>query len=241
MTASTLLEVVVGSQAHRLAREDSDWDYRSVYQVPTEEFLKVGVEKVRDTVWNEGKEEDATGWEVGHFLNLAIHSNPTILEVFVAPSRVWHEKCDACGVLHTVFYNHQELRDLFPYVWSAEGVLNAFTGYGHNQRKKFFDKTTTAYRRPKYAVAFLRVLYQGTMLLGTGNLPISMVYTPVYETLLKWREGDFTLGEVIDVTAEWEEKIRAAYMENHSINPKVTDLDKVNEFLVRLRKNGFTN
>ena len=115
----------MGSHAHGLAIETSDYDYRGVFVAPTRDFFSLGGKPV-DTNWIEGEKEDDTSWEIGHFLKLAIHSNPSILEVFVAP------------VVESTPEGEQ-LRALFPYVWSSKKVYNSFLGYSKNQQKKMLE------------------------------------------------------------------------------------------------------
>jgi predicted nucleotidyltransferase len=214
-----ILKVLVGSQAHGLATQESDFDYRGVYIAPTSEILRIGGE-VHDTSWIEGK-EDNTSWEVGHFLKMATKSNPTILETFLSPV----EETDFWGI---------ELRALFPHVWNSSDVVNAFIGYGQNQRKKFLDEKDA--RPPKYAAANARVLYNAYELLTTGTFTIRIADTPVGETVRKFKEGKFKFGEVIDFCREWEQKVREAYKENPN---KETNLEAVNEFLLKVRKHNW--
>lgn len=212
-----ILKVIVGSQAHGLATPESDFDYRGVFVLPTSEILKLGG-KVSSTSWIEGKDDD-TSWEIGHFLNLATHSNPTILETFLAP--LVSEETDEVGL---------RLREIFPYVWNSNDVLNAFRGYGINQRKKMLDDKDK--RGHKYAAAFLRVLYQGVQLLETGTFDVDFRNTAVYDTLVKWKSGEYYPGEVIDECHSWLALLENAYKNNPD---KQTDLDAVNEFLLSVR------
>src|SRR2546429_619841 len=119
---SLILKTIVGSQAHGLANENSDYDYRGVFVVPTSEILRIGG-SVKETNWIEGNEDD-TSWEIGKFLLMATKCNPTVLETFLAPVKTSSPLGD-------------ELRTLFPHVWNSNDVKNAFIGYGINQRKKF--------------------------------------------------------------------------------------------------------
>src|ERR1035437_2558917 len=114
-----ILKVIVGSQAHGLATDESDWDYRGVFVVPTVEILKIGG-NIKNTNWIEG-DVDSTRWEIGHFLNMAVHCNPTVLETFLAP------KVDINAANWTdenVIDWGEELRKLFPYVWNSNDVKN---------------------------------------------------------------------------------------------------------------------
>ncbi len=70
MEQNIILKVLVGSRAHGLHTEESDYDWRGVFVVPTEEIFKVGA-KIKDTNWIEGKEDNTT-WEIGHFMNMAV-------------------------------------------------------------------------------------------------------------------------------------------------------------------------
>lgn len=231
----TILKVIVGSQAHGLATPKSDFDYRGVFVVPTREILSLGNTKM-NTNWNEGSNDD-TSWEIGHFLNLATHCNPTILETFLAPVvDGWHCEFDAQSM--RVRHNWtEELRDLFPYVWNTKDVMNAFIGYGLNQRKKFFDNKDK--RASKYAVAYLRTLYQGWELLAFGTFTIKVSETEIGETLKRWKsmtpkeilEGHG--GEVISECLKWEKRLRDMY---EATPKKETDFEKINEFLLKVRK-----
>lgn len=218
-----LLTVLVGSRAHGLSNDDSDYDYRTVFVQPTSELLKVGG-VVHKSSWREADETsriDDTGWEIRHFLELATHSNPTILEVFLAPI----ESATADG---------ERLRALFPHVWSGEAAKNAFIGYGLNQRKKFLDNKDK--RRAKYATAYLRTLIWGTELLTTGTFTVRIAYQADKGILLRrYRDGDFEVGEVIDTCLHWQELLESAW-DQSPYKFKVPDMDKINEFLLDLRR-----
>ena len=233
MKDNTILRVLVGSRAHGLSTPSSDYDWRGIFVTPTEEILKLGTRK-QQTNWIEGKEDD-TSWEIGHFLNLATHCNPTILEVFAAPgwnmSFVGGDRVPYPKEVTRRYYFGLKLQGLFPYVWNSKGVMDAFVGYGLNQRKKFLDDKDV--RPAKYAVAYLRTLYQADALFKSGTLVVDMRQSPIYETLVRWKQGHWDYGEVIQLTREWEKKVRTTY----DLYPKHTaDLDKVNEFLLKVRR-----
>ena len=209
----------MGSQAHGLANKDSDFDYRGVFVQPTAEILALGPKR-NHTSWIEGNIDD-TSYEIGHFLFLATKSNPTILEVFLAPI----EEADDIGM---------EMRSLFPHVWDSTDVRNAFIGYGLNQRKKFLDNKDN--KREKYAAAYLRVLYNAYELLKTGTFTVRIADTPVGETVRKFKSGDFTVGEVVQITSEWQIKVEEMYEKSEK---RVPDKDKINEFLLKVRRENW--
>jgi hypothetical protein len=185
-----IYKVLVGSQAHGLATPESDYDYRGVFIEPTSELLKIGG-SVKQTHWAEGLKDD-TQWELGHFLQMATKCNPTILEMFVAP------------VIETTLAGN-ELRNLFPYIWNKKDVYNSFRGYGMNQRKKFLDNKDN--RARKYAVAYLKSLYQACVLLSTGIFSIDMRDTPIFEKLKAWKANNYLLGDVMQTCFEWDNKL----------------------------------
>lgn len=234
--ARLLLRVLVGSRAHGLSDDTSDYDFRTVYAVPTSLLLSVGETPSGGrpdlTVWQEkkvGEDQDVTGWEIGHYLSLALRCNPTILEVLAAPPMLLPSVDSADDVRRMQRYG-AGLQRLFSAIWTPHRVHDAFVGYGVNQRKKFLDGKDK--RRAKYAVAYLRVLFQADTLLRTGVLPISMIGTPVEGILRRWRTGVFTLGEVVDQTDAWTDRVDRAL----AASPvRVPNLTVVNEFLLSVR------
>lgn len=224
MNKIQILRTIVGSQAHGLATPKSDFDYRGVFVIPTSELLSLGG-NVKTTSWIEGSDDD-TSWEIGHFLNMATHCNPTVLETFLAPRERFmgaqETRTDKLG---------RELQELFPHVWNSTDVKNAFIGYGLNQRKKFFDNKDS--RAPKYATAYLRTLYNAYELLSTGTFNVNLEKTPVYELCKQFKAGDYTPGEVINECFKWETEVLKAYKANPD---KKSNLEPVNEFLLKVRK-----
>lgn len=260
-----ILRVILGSHAHGLATPESDHDYGSVFITPTSELLKIGG-IVKTVEQKENDNDDNTVWELGHFLQLAIKSNPSILEVFNAPivckhfpNGMWHE-----GELSQT---GQKLRALFPSIWSSKGVYNAFLGYSHNQHKRMFDdKEEFSKRRGKYAVAHLRVLLQGIELLTTETLSVRVkdyylddgfhLHLPPWA--VEWLENEKgylekqaeswvaylreiktqnpPIGNIIDTAAYLKDELRKAYEANPNHE---TNLDEVNKFLLQTRKENW--
>ena len=213
---TTILKVLVGSQAHGLADEDSDRDYRAVYVDPTSEILSLN-HKYKGNSWIEG-DEDNTAYEIGHFLHLATKCNPTILEVFKAP------------VVEANF-SGRELRELFQYIWEPTRAFDAFTGYGFNQRKKFLDKKDD--RQNKYAVAYIRTLYNLNELLMDGDFSVDLSKNHALLSMLKrYRNGEYTMGDIIDHSEDLIE-ISREVLEKCDHEPNI---EKVNEFLIDVRR-----
>lgn len=211
-----LLKVIVGSQAHGLSTPESDFDYRGVFVMPTSEIIGLGG-AIKHTNWIEGNVDD-TSFEIGHFLFLATKCNPTILETFLAP------------VVETT-PEGDELRSLFPHLWNSKAVMDAFCGYGMNQRKKFLEEKDG--RPHKYAAAYIRSLYNAYELITTGKFTVKIADTEIGDLCRRFKNGDYTFGEVIDQCRSWEQKVREAY---EKCPKKEADLAPVNDFLLRVRK-----
>ena len=226
-----ILKVLVGSRAHGLHRADSDYDYRGVYVASTSQLLKIGGGGYKPTSWLEGDKEDDTSYEIGHFLHLATKSNPSILEVFAGPTI--EDGTTPLGM---------ELRELFPFIWDSRRVVDAFGGYSLNQRKKFLDdKYEFRSRKWKYACAYIRTLLQGIHLLNTGEMTIGVSTWPENrnwrDRLLEVKQGKWSVGKVVDTAEQLRvglydafERAQEQGRENH------TNLDKINEFLLKVRK-----
>tara|TARA_Y100000034_G_scaffold98409_1_gene120532 strand:+ start:1163 stop:1699 length:537 start_codon:yes stop_codon:yes gene_type:complete len=177
---------------------------------------------------------DDTSWEIGHFLHLATKSNPTILEVFGAP--LFDPPKD----------NHlaEELRALFPHVWSTRSVWNAFSGYARNKwRKVETDKydVNTSNSMDKNALATARVLYQGRHLMDTGKMRVKLPEEFRDEQILMREEmekGRVTLGEILDYIEELKKQFWNACDARGW--DKTSNLEPVNEFLLKVRKEFWT-
>jgi hypothetical protein len=222
-----ILKVLVGSRAHGLHNDDSDYDYRGVYVTPTKEILSLNYQ-YKGSHWFEGK-EDQTTYEIQHFLELALHCNPTILEVFVAPT--WG--CNP-GVRIDTTYG-RALRGLFPYIWEPKRAFDAFTGYGLNQRKKMLDNKDN--RSRKYAVAYLRTLWNLYDLLTEGTFKLQVTNEAFKQELLEIKNGAgwLNIGYIINraetLTNLAEERLRFCKQK--------ADPDKVNQFLIKVREDYF--
>jgi predicted nucleotidyltransferase len=230
-----ILKVLVGSQAHGLANEDSDHDYRAVYVNATTEILSIG-HTYKGSHWVEGENVDQTAYEIGHFLKLATKCNPTALEVLRAPVIESHAKDIAVEAFRGSYPDYvkfdvgKELRDLFPYIWNPKDAFNAFVGYSSNQRKKMLDKKDN--RGPKFACAYLRTLYSLNELLEFGTFDLEVKDQTLKNLLIEIRNGEFKPGQVIDI-AEGYIEIAKMLRDQSTQEP---DLDKVHDFLMKVRK-----
>jgi hypothetical protein len=102
--------------------------------------------------------------------------------------------------------------------------------YCDNQRKKMLEKKDG--RPAKYAAAYLRVLFNLCELLEQGTFHVRIAETAIGEMLRRIKEGDYRLGEVIDVGEYWaEEAARRLHACSQEARPDVAEA-----FLLRLRR-----
>ena len=227
---TVVLRTLAGSRAYNLHTEDSDHDYHEVAVVPTADMLRTGAVKPDKLLhWDESDDNDCQRWEIGHFLRLALRCNPTILETFAAPITVGGDT--RVGL---------EMRGLLPHVLSQKAVRKAFLGYATNQRAKLFkkpDDPTLAKlgdRALKFAQQYLRVLMTGERLLRTGELVIDMQKINCAGFLKGIKEGDYTLGYLIDRAVDWECEFFRAY--DKRMLPEEPDVAAVDDFLLKVRR-----
>jgi len=221
-----LVTALVGSHAHGLDRENSDKDYRSIYIKPTSDILSLPFSTTYGSHdFNKGN--DVVAYEIGHFLSLAIKSNPSILEIFAAP---W--EYEKSNVLNTVKYGY-ELRKLFPYVWSSKYVYDAFSGYSYSQRKKMVDiSSLNSSKQFKLGATYLRILLLGIELLSYGILNIK-ISTEWITPLRQIRNGEWSTEKILDTGSILQNSFETAYKLNPS---KEVNLDPINTYLLDIRK-----
>lgn len=214
----TIFKVLVGSKAHGLSNEESDSDFRAVFITPTEEFINLnGQPKL--TSWIEG-EEDNTAYELKKFLNDSIAGLPNTIEMYFAP------------VLE-ITPEGQELLDLFPYVWDKQKVYDSFVGYAENNLKKMLENKDG--RENKYAGFIIRILWNLICLLRDGDLDVSLNDNEFIKfALLEYKKVDHKLdhGQVVNRMRNMIEQSKELLAK---CNQK-PDLNKVNEFLIKIRK-----
>lgn len=230
-----ILHVLVGSQAHGTADEDSDRDERCVFVRPTETFFQFdsrGNPKGKDTVWIEDHEtQDLTGWELGRFVKLALHCNPTILEVLWAP------------LISNVSYLGTELRQHRHLFLDRHRIHDAYLGYSNNQRKKMLEQPEVAWTRRnwKFAETYLRVLYQGEWLLTHDELPVDLSteeHEEMRDLLIRTKRGAVSAGAVVDYARSLIRRLERAYLASTRERNDET-LAELNTWLGRVRKESW--
>lgn len=217
----TILKVVTGSIAQNLLTPTSDVDIRSIYVVPTSDILSIG--HYQKFIEAKSGDMDDFSWELGHFIDLALKCNPSVLEAF------------KCPVLAST-KEGRELINLFSHFLNRTKIYNAYLGFAISQKKKLLSPDTHEARKPKAAAHYLRLLWQGYNLLLTGNL---VVDTVDYPTSLRGQILELKLGKGSREEAVRRGEIleKALYGVSHSTrisdNPDTT---KINKWLLGIRR-----
>jgi len=218
------MRALVGSRLHGLDTPISDFDYKTVFIETTSNILALPEHQPSDP------KDPADTWELARFLHFALRSNPTILETFKATFTTENENwCE-------------ELRSLFPDVWSSKLVFHSYRGYAQSQRKKLLENDEAlsngnveldTIRKRKSSAAWLRMLYNGYELLQTGDFTARIADTEVGILCRKYKEGESTIPEVIKTCSSWEEKLEDAFNKS---TKKEANSKLVNDFLLKIRK-----
>lgn len=185
-----LAKVLVGSRLHGLHTADSDYDYRGVHIHSLMEKLSP-FRTLKNTTWIEG-DEDNTSYELADFCKQAVHGNATILEVFFSDR-----------IIETSAIHH-ELRGNWKKFINTKAFVAASRGYAHNQWNKFYNFEDAGVlgqqRTAKFAVAFLRVMWQCEQFLLTGEFKCNLEEADIYPLLKKIKP--MSLEEIRPFTPE---------------------------------------
>lgn len=216
-----LLRTIVGSHAHGLATERSDRDYREVFYVPTRELLTLPTSARPKSQWASTPQrmvDDEAGWELGHFLEMALAGNPNVVELFWAPA---DGEVDPEG---------EALRELAPAVLATDPIRRAFLGYAENARRKIL--TDPPERTTKWTSTYLRVLYTAREFFLTGEVHYPLTGYWWGDRLRTAREGKLSPGDAVEEGVQVEERVKTM----ESVVRPTPDLAAVNEWLLRFRR-----
>ena len=195
-----LAKVVVGSRLHGLHTEKSDWDYRGIHIHSLKDVISP-YKTLKNTTWIEG-DEDNTSYELADFCKQATHGNATILEVFFSDNII------STSEVHT------ELRENWRKFIDTEKFVAASKGYARNQWNKFYNFEDVGgngqHRTAKFAVAFLRVMWQCEQFLLTGEFKCNLEESDLYELLREIKP--MSLEEIRPLTADVVSKMEEMMM-----------------------------
>nr|WP_100504052.1 nucleotidyltransferase domain-containing protein [Mycobacteroides abscessus] len=214
---TVITKVLVGSRLHGLANEQSDYDYRGIHMHDLHDVLSP-FKTLKNTTWIEG-DEDNTSYELADFCRQAVHGNATVLEVFFS-----NEIIETSPIADEMRANWRKFID-------TDKVVMASRGYASNQLNKMelFDDigVKNQKRTSKFAIAYIRVLWQCSEFLATGEFPCQITdptirdfclllkagwkddYIPQCTELFSWLQADVTTNwktaEKLKPDIEWIE------------------------------------
>ena len=210
-----LAKVLVGSRLHGLSTPDSDYDYRGIHIYPLKSALSP-FEKLKNTAWIEG-EIDNTSYELADFCKLATKGNATILEVFFSDQIIETSPI------------HQEMRDNWQKFMDTRNFVEASRGYSHNQWNKFYNFEGPGIngqeRTAKFAIAFLRVMWQCSEFLTSGEFKCNLKEADIYPLLKSIKPLDREaiqplIPEIVATMGEMDRRVTKAMATSPYIDMK---------------------
>lgn len=211
----TVLSVVVGSRAFGLDVDGSDTDVRSVFLAPTASLWSL----TKPPTHVDGPEPERFSWELERFCELALRTNPNLVEVLHSPLVL-----EAAPV-------GQELLALRSAFLSRQAHAT-YSGYVKRQFEKLASDARGDGVRWKRVMHLLRLLLSGESLLRTG---VPMVDVGAHrELLLAVRRGEIAFTEVQQLRLRLHSQMDAALSD--SPLPDQTDYARVDAWLVDVRR-----
>lgn len=219
---------LVGSHAYGLNTESSDEDWRGIYIAPTRHIIGISMSppdsiKIAD-------EEDSSLWELGKFVNLALQSNPNVIEI------LWADRVDVQPTYDTFTSGLMGLKKEF----LSQRASRTYGGYAtqqwHNwQRQSGGDRSHPRNVSPaarKACMHMFRLLISATHLLSTGDLLVRMSDDDA-RMLLKVRSGEIGKVEISDIHDKLESDF--AYAKENTVLPEEPNKLLINEWITDIR------
>lgn len=218
-------KVVVGSRLHGTHTESSDWDYRGIHISPLKDVLSP-FKTLKNTSWIEGN-EDNTSYELADFCKQAVHGNATILEVFFS-----NQIIETTPTADKMRQNWQKFFDTHKFIMASRG-------YAHNQWNKFYNFESAGVngqeRTAKFAIAFLRVMWQCEQFLLTGHFICDLRSSDIYDLIMKIKPlsvAEITpyLPEIVASMSDLNMRVSVAESKSKFLDMK-PDIKWIEEFI----------
>lgn len=211
-----IFRCVVGSRAYGLETDTSDWDRRGVFLPPAERHWSLA--GVPEQLEDEDTQE--CYWELQKFLELALKSNPNVLECLWSPL-VEHATPLARELI--------AMRGAF----LSKLAHATYNGYVLSQFKKIEQGLRAGHEvRWKPVMHLIRLLEAGVVILRDGDVPVHVGERR--EALLAIKQGRVPFEEVNRRRLELHREFDAAFAA--TTLPERPDYERVDAFLIRARR-----
>lgn len=228
-----LTKVLVGSRLHGTNTESSDYDYRGIHINSLKDVLSP-FKTLKNTTWIEG-DEDNTSYELADFCKQAIHGNATILEVFFSDQII--ETSPEADIMRE---NWRKFMDTHRFIMASRG-------YGHNQWNKFYNFESAGVngqeRTSKFAIAFLRVMWQCEQFLLHGEFKCNLETSDLFPLLkeikpLSVKQIQPYLPKIVAAMSDMNMRVSVAESKSKFLKMK-PDIKWIEEFIYEAyRDNG---
>ena len=232
MSNTLITKVLVGSRLHGLHTEQSDYDYRGIHIQPLKNILSP-FQTIKNTSWIEG-DEDNTSYELADFCKQAVHGNATILEVFFSDQII------------STSLTADKLRQNWSKFIDTRKFIMASRGYAHNQWNKFYNFEDVGgkgqERTAKFAVAFLRVMWQCEQFLLEGEFKCNLENSDLAPLLKKIKPLSVKqiqpyLPEIVKAMSDMNMRVSVAESKSQHKDMK-PDIKWIEEFIYEAYSNN---
>jgi predicted nucleotidyltransferase len=204
-----------GSRAYGTDHAGSDLDMMGVYIEPVKAMLSLR----QPAQTRKLPDRDVTFYELSHFCKLAANANPTVLDVFAAPALLTTIKGARLRLEAPAFLSKRAVKTYGGY---------AISQIGKAERGSGGSRGVEHYKREKFLLHTLRLLWTGENLLRTGKLDIRLPDVESYRAT-----AAAGLEATSDRAARMLAKLNAAA--EASPLPDEPDWDRIDRLIYALR------
>lgn len=231
-------KVIVGSKLHRLDTPKSDTDIRGIHISEIKDVINP-FDKLKNTHWIESEDEDSTSYELNYLAKLLTTGNPTALEILFSDKVIMSTEVG------------DEISENWLKFMNTKSFIDSSLGYSHNQYNKFYNfegpGVNGQERTAKFAVAFLRVMWQCEQFLLTGEFKCDLRECDMYELMKKIKplskeEIQPFIPEVFGNMSEMNNRVSyASSVASEDILNLIPDYEWIKSFLNRAYINNKEN
>jgi len=226
--------MISGAHLYGFPSPDSDIDYRGMFQIHTAKLI--GLQRPKDVFELKHKNAEIVLFELSKEIGLALSGNCNVLE-----------HINAKQIVSTAEFI--KLRQLINNAWGKIGIYNSYKGMATFNYKKFVLQGKNTVK--KYLYVF-RGLMAGIYALQTGQIEPDVFQLnkyfkiPEVKQLIKLKRAgievspipeDMDTGNLEQRINELFERIDKAFEKSKIPDrPEEEDVNKINEFLISIRK-----